>query len=52
VTIITVCGGIKETMMASVLVTSSLVNDFDECGFIMNYGYYLLYLPFIIISDN
>jgi hypothetical protein len=39
---ITVCGGMKETMMASVLVTSSLVNDFDDCGFIVKYGYNLL----------
>jgi hypothetical protein len=52
VTIIIVYGVIKETMMASVLVTSSLVNDFADCGFIVKYGYNLLDLLFIISDNN
>jgi hypothetical protein len=51
VTIIIVYSVMKETIMASVLVTSSLVNDFYDCGFIVKYRYNLLDLLFII-SDN
>lgn len=37
VTIITVYGGMKETLMASVLVTTSLLSGFDDCGFFVKY---------------
>jgi len=38
VTIITrMYGGMKKTLMTSVLITTSLLNDFDECGFSLKY---------------
>lgn len=37
VTIITMYGGMKETLMASVLVTTWLVSVFDDCGFYVKY---------------
>jgi hypothetical protein len=37
VSIITMYGGMKETLMASVIVTTSLLNDFDDCGFFVKY---------------
>jgi hypothetical protein len=37
VTIITTYGGMKETLMASALVTTSLVSGFDDCGFFVKY---------------
>lgn len=36
VTIITMYGGMKENLMSSVLLTTSLLNDFD-CGFLVKY---------------
>lgn len=37
VTIITMYGGMKETLMASLLETTSLLNDSDDCRLFVKY---------------
>jgi len=37
VTVMTTYGGMKETLMASALVTTSLVNDINDSGFFVKY---------------